>query len=76
MGETRNVNYLDDIEGLWTYVYHSYSAVPKRHVGFIQYGNTADPTRSTNDVTHPDISYLKFLLAGKGDYQGFNGLFY
>jgi len=33
----QNINY-DDIEGVWTYVYYSYSIELKRAVGFIQYG--------------------------------------
>jgi len=41
---TANINYPDDIEGLWTYVYYSHNRVAKRSVGFIKYGN-ADPQR-------------------------------
>jgi hypothetical protein len=45
IGTAQNVNYPDDIEGLWTYLYYSYSVNVKRCVGFIKYG-TADVQRT------------------------------
>jgi hypothetical protein len=35
---TQNVNY-GDIEGVWTYIYYSYSVALKRAVGFVKYGS-------------------------------------
>lgn len=73
---TANVNYPGDIEGLWTYVYYSHSRVVKRSVGFIQFGPAGTPQRIQHDVTHPTISYLKFVLAGaQFSYPGVNGIF-
>lgn len=37
-----NVNY-GDIEGVWTYVYYSYSRDARRAVGFVKYGENGDP---------------------------------
>ena len=36
-----NNNFPTDIEGLWTYVYYSYSRTNRRAVGFIKYGDAA-----------------------------------
>lgn len=69
-------NYPEDIEGLWTFVYFSYSRNARRAVGFAQYGPAATPVRIQSDVTHPDHSQLKFVLGGKQfAYPGFNGIF-
>lgn len=35
----QNINYPVDIEGLWTYVYYSYSVKDKKAIAFIQYAN-------------------------------------
>jgi len=51
---TQNVNYPEDIEGLWTYVFYSHNRNLKRSVGFIKFGD-ATPTRVQFDVTHPVI---------------------
>lgn len=37
----QNVNYPEDIEGLWTYVYYSYSAEEGKAQGFIKFGDDA-----------------------------------
>jgi hypothetical protein len=37
-----NVDYPADIEGLWTYVYYSFSVEENQAVGFIKYGD-AEP---------------------------------
>lgn len=34
----QNVNYPADIDGLWTFVYYSYSAKEKKAIGFIKFG--------------------------------------
>jgi hypothetical protein len=62
---TANINYPDDIEGLWTYVYYSHGKAAKRSVGLIKYGAKGQPQRIQHDVQHPAILYLKFILAGK-----------
>jgi len=73
---TANVNYPEDIEGFWTYVYYSHSKVAKRSVGFIQFGATATPQRIQHDVSHPAPNYFKFILAGNQfSYPSFNGIF-
>jgi len=38
---TQNVNYPDDIEGVWTFLYYSHSKVYKRSVGFIKFADAA-----------------------------------
>ena len=43
MNENPNVfnpiNTPDDIEGIWTYIYYSYSVEAKKAVGFLKFGN-------------------------------------
>jgi hypothetical protein len=72
---TKNIDYPADIEGVWTYVYYSYSKPGSKAVGIIQYGQS-EPQRIQHDVTHPSVSYLNFILAGKQfSYPGLNGQF-
>jgi hypothetical protein len=35
----QNVNYPEDIEGLWTYVYYSYSADENKAIAFLKFGD-------------------------------------
>ena len=64
-----------DIEGTWTFIYFSYSRSEKKVVAWMQLGSEA-PKSATNSVVHPEISYLKFKLAGKEfNYSSFNGQF-
>jgi hypothetical protein len=35
---SQNVDYPKDIEGLWTYIYYSYSAEANKAIGFIKFG--------------------------------------
>ncbi|CAD8140693.1 unnamed protein product [Paramecium octaurelia] len=72
----QNNNYPEDIEGLWTYVYYSYSDNKNRAVGFIKYGNQ-DFQSIKHDTTHATTKYVRFILGGNDDgrYPGFNGLF-
>ena len=53
-----------DIEGVWTYIYYSYSVPLKRAVGFVKYA-TDEPKRIQFDVTHPVTNFLRFVLGGK-----------
>jgi hypothetical protein len=70
------VNY-GDIEGVWTFLYYSYTTQLKRAVGFIRYGAEADTNRIQFDVDHPVPAFLRFVLGGMnlGRYPAFNGLF-
>jgi hypothetical protein len=45
-----NQNYPEDIEGLWTFFYYSYSVQEKKSVGYVKYGN-GDPTKVAMSVT-------------------------
>jgi hypothetical protein len=65
-----------DIEGVWSYVYFSYSSKVNQAVGFIKYG-TSDVQRVEIAVTHNSPKFLRFLLGGNdlGVYPGFNGQF-
>jgi hypothetical protein len=71
----KQVNFAD-IEGVWTYMYFSYSADQKRAVAFVKYAD-GQPIRVPFDVTHPETNYLKFTLGGNdaGRYKPFNGQF-
>jgi hypothetical protein len=69
----QNIPYPADIEGLWTFLYFSFSKQVNRAVGFIKYDGS-EPKRIQFDVQHPAITYLKFILGGKQfNYPGFNG---
>lgn len=71
-----NINFPADIEGLWTFVYYSYSEEKSRAVAHIKYGN--ENTQSVRiDVDHPDTKFVRFILGGndEGRYPGFNGIF-
>jgi len=70
----KNINYPNDIEGLWTYIYYSYSVVEKKATAFIKYGLT-DPVNIDHAVTHNPTKYLLFVLGGKDKnrYPAFNG---
>jgi hypothetical protein len=69
----QNIKY-GDIEGVWTYIYYSYSVALGRAVGFTKYG-TDTPNRIQMNVKHPETDYLRFILGGKdaNRYPGFNG---
>lgn len=41
-----NIDYPSDIDGLWTYVYYSYSAEQKKAVAFIKFGDTEEPIKT------------------------------
>ena len=70
------ISYPADIEGLWTFIYYSYSTKEKRAVGFINFGDDVYK-KIVHNVVHPKITYLKLTIGGKDDdrYPGFNGLF-
>jgi hypothetical protein len=68
-----NIGFDGDIEGVWTYIYYSYSLAEKKAQAFVKYGTAK--TKQTNLIliqTPPSV--LKFLLGGKEfSYPGFNG---
>lgn len=72
----QNINFPEDIEGVWTYVYYSYSADLNKAVAFIKYGEAAAQS-AVHATTHPDTKFLRFVLGGNDEkrYPGFNGLF-
>lgn len=76
MNVIKNINFPEDIEGLWTYIYYSYSEDKSKAVALIKYGG-ADIIGEKIEVNHPDTKYVKFVLGGndEGRYPGFNGLF-
>lgn len=53
----------EDIEGLWTYVYFSYSKQSSKVVGFLKYGDQA-AKRVEFNAAHPDPKFLRFILGG------------
>jgi len=71
----QNINYPADIDGVWTYIYYSYSVEQKKAVGFIKFGED-DVKKIVHTVTNPLTKFLKFTIGGSdsGRYPGFNGL--
>lgn len=59
----QNVNYPADIDGLWTFVYYSYSAKEKKAIGFIKFGEQ-EIKKVVFDVQNPSTKYLKFTVGG------------
>lgn len=65
-----------DIEGLWTYLYFSYSGRLKKAVGLAKFGASGKVAQVTMDVTHDIPTYLRLVVGGKQfSYPGFNGQF-
>jgi hypothetical protein len=52
-----------DIEGVWTYVYFSFSAKQKLAVALIKYG-AEEFKRVEIQVSHNAPSFLRFILGG------------
>ena len=68
-----NVNSIADIEGVWTYVYFSYSKDLNRAVGLFRQ-QTQTIQRTQFDLTHPEATALKFVVAGAQlGFPGFHG---
>lgn len=65
-----------DVEGVWTYVYFSYSSTEQQAVSWVKYQREEAVSLSFK-VKHEVPSYLRFILGGQeGDqYPGFNGQF-
>jgi hypothetical protein len=69
----QNVDY-GDIEGVWTFIYFSYSAKTKRVVGLIRFDGDADTKRFEIETDHGKVEYLHWKVGGKqAPYPGFNG---
>jgi hypothetical protein len=70
----QNIEYPEDIEGVWTFIYYSYSDDVNEAVGIIKYGSAA-PKAITHKVTHSSTKFVRFILGGtdEGRYPGFNG---
>lgn len=71
---SNNIAYPEDIEGVWCYLYYSFSKQSKRVVGFIRYGDAA-PQRTQFDTLHPIPMALQFLVGKDKFYPGINGQF-
>ncbi|CAK56140.1 unnamed protein product (macronuclear) [Paramecium tetraurelia] len=69
-------SYSKYIEGLWTYVYYSYSVEENKAQGFIKFGEE-NFKQITHQTTQPLTKYLRFIVGGNDEkrYPGFNGLF-
>ena len=63
-----------DIEGVWTYVYFSYSSITNQAVGHIKFSGK-EPQSVTFDVTHDKPEYLRLIIGGSDLklYPAFNG---
>ena len=74
MNQIINNNYPTDIEGLWTFLYYSYSFDDGEAIGLIKYGNK-DIETITHKTVHARTKYVRFILGGNDNdrYPGFNG---
>ena len=63
-----------DIEGLWSYVYYSYSVSLKRVTGFIKFGTSKFDTFTLSTV-HPETKQIRLIAGGNDNkrYPGLNG---
>ena len=64
----------EDIEGLWTYTYFSYSHKLEKATAFLSFPKE-DAVKLEFDVTHDVPKYLRLILGGHelGIYPGLNG---
>ncbi|CAK86297.1 unnamed protein product (macronuclear) [Paramecium tetraurelia] len=67
------VNYPEDFDGIWTYIYYSYSAEQKKAFEFIKFGS-GDFQTVTYEVQNPSTNSVRFTVGGKDNnrYSGFN----
>ena len=56
-----------DIEGLWTYVYYSYSLRLKKAVGHVKVGTSKLESFSI-PATHNSPTFLRMIIGGKHVY--------
>lgn len=63
------------MDGVWTYIYYSYSSEKKKAVAYIKFGEN-DFKKVEHEVTHPTTKFVRFTVGGTDDkrYPGFNGL--
>lgn len=54
-----------DIEGLWSYVYFSYSGRLRKAVGLVKFGSSGKTDTVIMDVTHDIPTYLRLIVGGK-----------
>jgi hypothetical protein len=54
----------NSIEGVWTFVYFSYSKNAKKAVGYLKIGGL-DMTRVEIEANHKSVFYLQFMFGGK-----------
>lgn len=63
-----------DIEGIWTYIYYSYSLRVKKATAFLKIGPSGKVQSQSMEVTHTVPTYLNLIMGGKQfNYPGFNG---
>lgn len=69
-----NAKHPVDYEGLWTFIYQSYSLNDKNCIFFIKFGDEK-LIKGVMAAEHTTPAYLKFYIGGNdsGDYTGFNG---
>lgn len=68
-----DLKFPEDIEGVWTYLYFSYSAKESKGVGFLVFDE--EVKQIDFNVGHNIPAQLRLILAGtdNGNYLGFNG---
>lgn len=59
----RNLAHPADIEGVWTFIYHSHSLDQKETTAFVRFGDSKIE-KIVVPATHPVPTYLKFYLSG------------
>lgn len=71
----KNINHPVDIEGVWTFVYHSHSLTQKQSTAFLKFGDSKIE-KLVVAATHTVPTYLRFYLSGSQfTYVPFNGQF-
>jgi len=68
-----NVGHPVDIEGLWTFIYHSHSIADKQSIVFVKFGDEK-LIKAVIGAEHTTPAYLKFYLGGNNiNYAAYNG---
>lgn len=52
----QNLNFPEDIEGLWTFLYYSYSLPDTKAVAFVKFGDAAVRKLDFPNTRHPPVS--------------------
>lgn len=71
----QNINYENSLEGVWNFIYFSYSAAFQTATGMVKFGDDGRYARvQMSGVRHAPLGkYAKLVVGKEFNYDGFNG---